>query len=157
MTQISAFIVLVLLSHNIKYRRFTPIPFSLLFVLVYASLLFGTIYLDTLLEAAMTVTYWVTMIFALLCSLIFLIDLNSLCISSNITIFVISLIVTLLVGLADILILPNSWPFNNLIAFLTIGILIKFIVIKKLKASIFPLLLLWVFFIFRQFVVLFHV
>jgi hypothetical protein len=37
-----------------------------------------------------------------------------------------------------------------------VGALIKFVVIKKLKAAVWPLLILWLFFVFRQFVIVFH-
>lgn len=53
-------------------------------------------------------------------------------------------------------ILPDAWPVNNLIAVLVSGTAIKFIVIKKLRTAVPYLILLWFFFIFRQFAILLH-
>lgn len=53
----------------------------------------------------------------------------------------------------DILIVPNAWFMNDIIAILMTGTCIKFIVIKKIKAAVLPLALLWIFFIVRQFAI----
>ena len=52
--------------------------------------------------------------------------------------------------------IPDAWPVNDLIAIFVAGALTKFIVIKKIKGAILPLTFLWVFFIFRQFIIFFH-
>jgi hypothetical protein len=53
----------------------------------------------------------------------------------------------------DMLIFTDAWFINDLIAILVAGTLIKFVVIKKMRTSIIPLTLLWVFFILRQFAI----
>jgi len=50
-------------------------------------------------------------------------------------------------------ILTDAWYINDLIAIFVAGTLIKFVVIKKMRTSIIPLAILWVFFIVRQFAV----
>lgn len=53
----------------------------------------------------------------------------------------------------DMVILTDAWYINDLIAIFVAGTLIKFVVIKKMRTSIIPLTILWVFFIVRQFAV----
>ena len=53
----------------------------------------------------------------------------------------------------DMVILTDAWYINDLIAIFVAGTLIKFVVIKKMRTSIIPLGILWVFFIVRQFAV----
>jgi hypothetical protein len=53
----------------------------------------------------------------------------------------------------DMVILTDAWFINDLIAIFVAGTLIKFVVIKKMRTSIIPLGILWVFFIVRQFAV----
>ena len=57
----------------------------------------------------------------------------------------------------DVFILPDVWYINNLLGILVAGALIKFIVIKKLKSAIIPMLFLWFFFILRQFPLLLRI
>jgi hypothetical protein len=52
----------------------------------------------------------------------------------------------------DLFIFVDYWYINNIIAILISGCIIKFIVIRKLKTSILPLLILWIFSIVRQFI-----
>jgi hypothetical protein len=52
---------------------------------------------------------------------------------------------------------PNAWFLNDLIAIMLAGTFIKFVVIKKIKAAILPLTILWIFFIVRQFAIEFHI
>ena len=44
-TQVVAFVLLILVTHNIKYRRFTPCSFNIGFALIYAVVLFVTVYI----------------------------------------------------------------------------------------------------------------
>ena len=45
-TQILSFVLLLLLTHNIKYRRFTPCPFNFIFAIFYSVFLFVTVYIE---------------------------------------------------------------------------------------------------------------
>lgn len=96
------------------------------------------------------------MVVALACNLLYYIDISSICLSKNAVIVGFSLVVTILIGILDVFILPDAWPVNNFIGIFVAGTLIKFVVIKKFKSAILPLLFLWIFFIFRQFIVVFH-
>lgn len=97
------------------------------------------------------------MAFALVCTLFYFIDIASICLSKAGWIVGISLLLTVLVGTLDLLILPNAWPVNNLIGIFVAGALVKFVVVKKLKSAVLPLLFLWIFFLFRQCLVVFHI
>ncbi len=57
-----------------------------------------------------------------------------------------------LILVLDVFILEDYWYINNIIAIFIAGCIIKFIVIRKLKTSILPLGILWLFSIVRQFV-----
>lgn len=151
-----SFLLLCLLCHNIRYKKFMPIRFNFIFVFVYAIFLFATIYVDTLAQEIVDIAFWVTMLFSLLCTLLYVFDISSACFNNKTAIFTISLTLLVVVGVADLVILPDGWPVNNLIAVLVAGTLIKFVVIKRLKSALLPLLFLWIFFVFRQFIVLFH-
>ena len=93
------------------------------------------------------------MAFSLGCSTIYFIDIFTICLSNTYLIIGLSIGLTLVLGVVDILIFPDAWIVNNIIAVLVAGALIKFIVIKKLKTALFPLGFLWIFFIFRQFII----
>jgi len=45
-TQILAFISIIILSHNIRYRRFTPLDFGFIFAIIYSLLLMIIVYID---------------------------------------------------------------------------------------------------------------
>lgn len=100
--------------------------------------------------------FWLTMAVALGCNMVYFVDISSVCLNKTTAIVGTSLFMTILVGALDLMILPDAWPVNNLIGILVAGALIKFVVVKKLKTAVFPLLFLWVFFLFRQFIVVFH-
>ncbi len=86
----------------------------------------------------------------------YFIDITSICLDKKYVIIVISIFLSIFVGIVDTIILPDAWFINNIIAILVAGALIKFIVIKTLKSAILPLCFLWLFFILRQFAVIFH-
>ncbi len=49
-TQLTAFLLIVLLSHNIKYRRFTPMDFGFVFAVLYSLILMLIVYVDQIAE-----------------------------------------------------------------------------------------------------------
>ncbi|MCB0369072.1 MAG: hypothetical protein KDD45_06370 [Bdellovibrionales bacterium] len=155
-TQVLAICLLVLLCHNIKYRRFTPFRFSIVFALIYAAVLFVTVYLSASVGDSESIAFVITIIFFLVFCAIYFIDIFSICFTNRLQIVVVSVVVSLLLGILDILLLPNAWPVNNIIGVLVAGAVIKFVVIKKLKDAVFPLVFLWLFFIFRQILIWTH-
>ena len=157
LTQLIALVLLLVLTHNIKYRRFTPCPFNIFFAIIYAVFLFVTVYIEAYVDDSLQITFWLVMLFALVCSFIYFIDIASIFLSNTKTIIAVSLVFTLLIGVIDIIVLPDAWPINNLIGIFVAGALIKFIVIKKLKNAVIPLTFLWIFFVFRQFIIFLHV
>ena len=70
---------------------------------------------------------------------------------------VIAVTLTLILIGVDLTILEDAWFINNIIAVLTAGALIKFIVIRKMKTSLIPLIILWAFFLCRQFAIDFRI
>ena len=152
-TQIISFVLLILLTHNIKYRRFTPFPFNIGFAIAYAVVLFATVYIQAYIDDSLEITFWMVMAFSLGCSIIYFIDIFTIFLSNTMLIIGLSVVLALVLGVVDVVILPDAWPVNNIIAILVAGALTKFIVIKKLKTAVFPLAFLWIFFIFRQFII----
>ena len=102
------------------------------------------------------ITFWLVMLVALVCSIIYFIDLVSICFSKMAFIVGISVFIGLILGVLDIIVFPDAWPINNIIGIFVAGTLTKFIVIKKLKSAVIPLGILWLFFVFRQFIIFFH-
>ena len=72
-------------------------------------------------------------------------------------IYTVAAVVAFLIIALDVLILIDAWFVNNLIAIFVAGTMIKFVVVKKMRTSIFPMLLLWVFFVVRQFAIDFQI
>ena len=72
-------------------------------------------------------------------------------------IYTVSAVAAFLIIAIDVLILIDAWFVNNLIAVFVAGTMIKFVVVKKMRTSIFPMLLLWVFFVVRQFAIDFQI
>ena len=64
---------------------------------------------------------------------------------------ILSASLTLLLIGSDNFLLEDAFFLNDIIAFMIAGALIKFVVIRKLKASMIPLIILWIFFVLRQF------
>lgn len=54
-------------------------------------------------------------------------------------------------------ILIDAWFVNDLIAIFVAGTMIKFVVIKKMRTSIIPMLILWSSFVLRQFAIDFQI
>lgn len=88
--------------------------------------------------------------------IVYFVDITSIFLNKTAAIVSVSLFLTLLIALIQVLVLPDAWPLNDLIATFVAGALIKFVVVKKLKQALLPLFFLWIFFIFRQFMVFFH-
>ena len=97
------------------------------------------------------------MAFALFCCGIYFVDILSIFLNHNISIIGLSILLCLILGVLEIIVIPDSWPVNDLIAIFVAGGLTKFVVIKKLKNAVLPLGFLWLFFIFRQIIILIHV
>ena len=72
-------------------------------------------------------------------------------------IYTVAAVVAFLIIALDVLILIDAWFVNNLIAIFVAGTMIKFVVVKKMRTSIFPMLLLWVFFVVCQFAIDFQI
>lgn len=83
-------------------------------------------------------------------STLYFIDINSIFFNSAPLIIGLSAILAITIAIIDVVILPDVWYINNLLGILVAGALIKFIVIKKLKSALIPLIFLWVFFVLRQ-------
>jgi len=96
-------------------------------------------------------------IFSVIFAALYFIDITSIFLNSTPLIIVISVILAITIAIVDVFILPNVWYINNLLGILVAGALVKFIVIKKIKTAILPLLFLWIFFILRQFPLLFKI
>jgi len=88
---------------------------------------------------------------------IYLIDFTSCFIETNFIIYSSSIIIASTIIFLDMVVFPNAWFLNDLIAIMLAGTFIKFVVIKKIKAAILPLTILWIFFIVRQFAIEFHI
>jgi hypothetical protein len=72
-------------------------------------------------------------------------------------IYSIGAVIAILIITIDMVMLIDAWFINNLIAIFVAGTMVKFVVIKKMRTSIFPMLLLWVFFVMRQFAIDFQI
>jgi len=155
LTQITSLILLFLLSHNIKYRRFTPYSLNLLNAILYVAFLIFTVYIELILGDKINIFSWIIMGFSIIFMSFYFIDITSIFLHKTPVIIAISIVLALLIAVVDIFILTDAWFINDLIGVLVAGALIKFIVIKKLKGAVWPLLILWIFFIFRQFAVIF--
>ena len=94
--------------------------------------------------------------FSIFCMTFYFIDITSIFLHKGIIIIASSIVLSLLVAVIEVMVFTDAWFMNDLIGILVVGALIKFVVIKKLKAAVWPLLFLWLFFVFRQFVILFH-
>ena len=88
---------------------------------------------------------------------VYLADILCICFSRMIQVAVAAGVLSFVIAICDVLILPNAWFLNDLMAICVAGAIIKFIVVKKLKTAAFPLLILWVFFLVRQFAITFHI
>ena len=95
--------------------------------------------------------------FSVIFATLYFIDITSIFLNSTPLIIFISIILSIAIAVVDVIILPNVWYINNLLGMLVAGALIKFIVIKKIKTALLPLLFLWIFFILRQFPLLFKI
>jgi hypothetical protein len=97
------------------------------------------------------------MFFSLLFLWIYFADIIAYCSDKPMMIYTVSAVAAFLIIAIDVLILIDAWFVNNLIAVFVAGTMIKFVVVKKMRTSIFPMLLLWVFFVVRQFAIDFQI
>jgi hypothetical protein len=93
------------------------------------------------------------MAFSLILICLYFSDVLSYCSDKPVIIYTTSIAAGSILIILDMLIFTDAWFINDLIAILVAGTLIKFVVIKKMRTSIIPLTLLWVFFILRQFAI----
>ena len=94
--------------------------------------------------------------FSFICFFLYTQDLLSYLSDRHILIIIIALILSLTVILADSPLcsfLDGAYFLNDLVAFMVAGAFIKFIIIRKLKVSIWAVAAMWLFFTFRQFAV----
>ena len=156
-TEVLALLLLCLVTQNIRYRRILPLTFGFLFASLYIILLFVTVYIESFVEDKYSVIYWITNLFGFACMFVYLADILCICFSRVIQVAVISGVLSMVIAICDVLILPNAWFLNDVVAICVAGAIIKFIVIKKLKTATVPLFILWIFFLIRQFAVTFHI
>jgi hypothetical protein len=90
------------------------------------------------------------MAFSFCCIFLYAQDAISIMMENRVIIYILAFIVSGSLLFVDMFVLVDIWYINNLIAIIVAGSMIKFIVIRKLKSAILPLLLLWLFFILRQ-------
>jgi hypothetical protein len=72
-------------------------------------------------------------------------------------IYSIAAVIGSLIIVTDMFIFVDAWFVNDLIAIFVAGTMIKFVVIKKMRTSIIPMLILWAFFVLRQFAIDFQI
>jgi hypothetical protein len=93
------------------------------------------------------------MFFSLLFLCLYFADILAYCSDKPMMIYSIATVIGAFIIITDMLILTDAWFINNLIAIFVAGTMIKFVVIKKMRTSIIPMLLLWIFFVLRQFAI----
>lgn len=93
------------------------------------------------------------MLFSLVFICLYFADCFSCCSDKPFFIYSSAILAGVFLVLLDMAILVDAWFINDIIAILVTGTLTKFIVVKKMRTSIFPLLIFWVFFVFRQFAI----
>ena len=76
-TQIIAYIIMLILSHNIKYRRFIPKRFGFVMALIYSVFLFAVVYVSAFVDNDLNIVYYCTMVVALIGITVYLIDIAS--------------------------------------------------------------------------------
>lgn len=155
LTQIYACVLTLVISQNIKYRRFTPKAFNFLFAILYSIMLFMTVYLQVLLQTVPA--EWILNVFSLFFIAVYFVDILSIFIDRKLILGILSLTFSVFIMLMDVILLPNTWFANNIVASLVSAAIVKFIVIKKLKGAMLPLTVLWIFFIIRQIGMVIHI
>lgn len=93
------------------------------------------------------------MLFSLILTCCYFSDIASCCSDKPAIIYSTSTLAAVFVIALDMFILPQAWFVNDFIAVVVSGTLIKFVVIKKMRTSIIPLAIFWVFFVIRQFAI----
>jgi hypothetical protein len=93
------------------------------------------------------------MLFSLLFLCLYFADILAYCSDKPIMIYSIAIVIAVFIIATDMLIFVDAWFVNDLIAIFLAGTMIKFVVIKKMRTSIIPMMLLWIFFVLRQFAI----
>jgi hypothetical protein len=97
------------------------------------------------------------MLFSLILTCCYFSDIASYCSDKPSIIYSTSTLAAVFVIALDMFILPQAWFVNDFIAIVVSGTLIKFVVIKKMRTSIIPLAIFWIFFVIRQFAIEFRI
>lgn len=142
---------------NIKYRRISPFRFGYIFSLLYPTFLFSLVYISSYVESSVDITYFVVMFFSLVLMCFYFSDIASCCSDKPAIIYSVSTVAAIFVIALDMFVLPEAWFINDFIAIIVSGTLIKFVVIKKMRTSIIPLTIFWIFFVIRQFAIDFRI
>ncbi len=153
LTQCLAFLSLIVLCSNIKYRRISPVRFGYLFAILYPLFLFATVYVSTYFQQTSDYAYYGAMLFSLLFLCLYFADILAYCSDKPVMIYSIAIVMGVFIIATDMLIFVDAWFINDLIAIFVAGTMIKFVVIKKMRTSIIPMILLWAFFVLRQFAI----
>ncbi len=155
LTQLLAIVLMLLLPQNVIYRKITPMEFNWLLALCYCALLFLSIYISVIWTSTQLSATVIFSLFCFMASWLFLNDIFNKFIEKYLITIALSFVLVFLIMLLDLLIVEDAWFLNDIIAFMVAGALIKFVVIKRLKASLLPLSTLWLCFAIRQFVIKF--
>lgn len=153
-TQILGFLILVVISSNIQYRRFLPFTFNIFTCLVYIILLTIGLYLQNIFgatELVFGIQKYSIGIFEYICLVLYSQDLFMMCQQRHILAFIMGFAFsTLLIGLDFFLPgLKDAWFLNGIIAIMTAGAIVKFVIIRKIKTAVWALLIMWVFCLLR--------
>jgi hypothetical protein len=152
-TQILAFAALIGLCSNIKYRRIPPVRFGYVFAIFYPVFLFAIVYVSGYLDSTIDYAYYGSMLFSLVFVYIYFADILSCCSDKPLLIYSLAAVAGVAVVAVDMFVLVDAWFVNDFIAIFVTGTITKFVVIKKMRTSIIPLILFWLFFVFRQFAI----
>lgn len=68
---------MLILSHNIKYRKFIPKRFGFLMAFFYSVFLFTVVYVSAFLDNDLNIIYYCSMVVAFVAVTIYLIDIAS--------------------------------------------------------------------------------
>jgi hypothetical protein len=123
----------------------------MLFIVMYIDQIFALFDPDVNIDNLHLPKYLIAL-WSLACIVVYAVDILNIFMEKRVIMF--SLAIVFAVGLLglDLFILVDYWYLNNLIAILVSGCIIKFIVIRKLRTSILPLFILWLFSVMRQFI-----
>ena len=146
---------------NVRYKKFKPFTFNLMSAAIYMFLIFLFIYIDDIftVEAIYLFQRILLAVFSFICTILYSQDLIAYLIDRNWIVTLLSVVFALALVLTDELcpILTGAFFLNDIIAIMIAGAFIKFIVIRKLKTSIWAIVAMEIFFLVRQFAIKFHI